>query len=127
MVDVIDMVFDKARAASFLVAALAPLVPPSPDAPRCPSPTLSHLRSPLPLPSGALRAALRLDVLEKLCAKCAEKFPEFPDETNPEAKPHTFKRLLLNKCREEFEKENSIQEQIDALGADATDARRRRR
>ena len=60
----------------------------------------------------------------KLCAKCAEKFPEFPDETNPEAKPHTFKRLLLNKCQEEFEKENSIQEQIDALGADATDAQK---
>ena len=50
-----------------------------------------------------------------LCARCAEKFPEFPDERNPELKPHTFKRLLLNKCQEEFEKENSLQEHLDAL------------
>ena len=35
----------------------------------------------------------------ELCAKCAEKFPEFKDELNPDAKPHTFKRLLLNKCQ----------------------------
>ena len=50
-----------------------------------------------------------------LCARCAEKFPEFPDERNPELKPHTFKRLLLNKCQEEFEKENSLQAELDAL------------
>ena len=50
-----------------------------------------------------------------LCARCAEKFPEFPDERNPEAKPHTFKRLLLNKCQEEFERENNMQDELDAL------------
>ena len=53
-----------------------------------------------------------------LCARCAEKFPEFPDERNPELKPHTFKRLLLNKCQEEFEKGDADikaveQEEID--------------
>ena len=50
-----------------------------------------------------------------LCARCAEKFPEFPDERNPDAKPHTYKRLLLNKCQEEFEKENNLQDEFDAL------------
>jgi len=44
----------------------------------------------------------------QLCARCAERFPEFKDEANPDAKPHTFKRLLLNKCQEEFEKESTI-------------------
>ena len=48
------------------------------------------------------------EMYSHLCARCAEKFPEFADEMNPEAKPHTFKRLLLNKCQEEFEKENVI-------------------
>jgi len=33
-----------------------------------------------------------------LCSRCAEAFPEFPDEADPSRKPHTFKRLLLNKC-----------------------------
>ena len=27
-----------------------------------------------------------------LCAKCSERFPEFPDENNPGGKAHTFKR-----------------------------------
>ena len=54
----------------------------------------------------------------QLCVRCAEKFPEFPDENNPEAKPHTFKRLLLNKCQEEFEKENVVEEEIKGLPED---------
>jgi len=48
------------------------------------------------------------EMYSQLCVRCAERFPEFPDEQNPDAKPHTFKRLLLNKCQEEFEKENTI-------------------
>ena len=48
------------------------------------------------------------EMYSMLCVRCAEKFPEFADETNPEGKAHTFKRLLLNKCQEEFEKENTI-------------------
>jgi len=51
----------------------------------------------------------------QLCVRCAEKFPEFPDESNPDAKPHTFKRLLLNKCQEEFEKENVVEEELAKL------------
>jgi translation initiation factor 4G len=50
-----------------------------------------------------------------LCARCAESFPEFADETNPVGKPHTFKRLLLNKCQEEFEKENVVARELLAL------------
>jgi len=56
-----------------------------------------------------------------LCVRCAEKFPEFPDEKNPSGKPHTFKRLLLNKCQEEFEKENYVQAELDALPPDTPD------
>jgi uncharacterized protein YihD (DUF1040 family) len=48
------------------------------------------------------------EMCSHLCVRCAERFPEFKDEQNPNAKPQTFKRLLLNKCQEEFEKENSI-------------------
>jgi len=55
------------------------------------------------------------EMYSRLCTRCAEKFPEFPDEQNPEAKPHTFKRLLLNKCQEEFEKETYLQDELDAL------------
>ncbi|KAL3931794.1 MAG: hypothetical protein SGPRY_000977 [Prymnesium sp.] len=56
----------------------------------------------------------------ELCVRCAEKFPEFKDELNPTAKPHTFKRLLLNKCQEEFEKENNIASAMADLPEDAT-------
>ena len=58
----------------------------------------------------------------QLCVRCAEKFPEFPDENNPEAKPHTFKRLLLNKCQEEFEKENAVDAEIAKLPEDSDPA-----
>jgi len=59
------------------------------------------------------------EMYSALCSKCAEKFPEFEDASNPGAKPVTFKRLLLNKCQEEFEKENYVQAEIDALPEDA--------
>ena len=57
----------------------------------------------------------------QLCVRCAERFPEFKDENQPQAKAHTFKRLLLNKCQEEFEKENYIESEIEALPEDATE------
>jgi translation initiation factor 4G len=57
----------------------------------------------------------------QLCVRCAEKFPEFPDD-NPEAKPHTFKRLLLNKCQEEFEKENVVELELSKLPEDTDPA-----
>jgi len=56
----------------------------------------------------------------ELCVRCSEKFPEFKDEDNPTAKPHTFKRLLLNKCQEEFEKENGMGALMAELGEDAS-------
>lgn len=58
----------------------------------------------------------------QLCVRCAEKFPEFVDENNPDAKPHTFKRLLLNKCQEEFEKENVVEEELAKLPDDTDPA-----
>merc|ERR1719502_1590003 len=61
------------------------------------------------------------EMYSNLCVRCAERFPEFPDEMNPDAKPHTFKRLLLNKCQEEFEKENSLQDELDAMPEGTTD------
>jgi translation initiation factor 4G len=51
----------------------------------------------------------------RLCARCAESFPEFRDDTKPGAKPHTFTRLLLNKCHDEFEKENVVARELLAL------------
>lgn len=53
-----------------------------------------------------------------LCSRCAESFPEFADEENPNGKPITFKRLLLNKCQEEFEKENVVAAELLALPED---------
>jgi len=63
----------------------------------------------------ALAEPISGQMYSTLCARCAESFPEFPDDTKPGAKPHTFKRLLLNKCQEEFEKENVVARELLAL------------
>merc|ERR1712072_665274 len=46
----------------------------------------------------------------ELCLRLSERLPEFVDE---EGNKESFRRLLLNKCQEEFEKESEIADMED--------------
>ena len=47
----------------------------------------------------------------QLCKRLAETAPNF----DPPEKPCTFRRLLLNKCRDEFENRAQLYSQVDYL------------
>ncbi len=57
------------------------------------------------------------EMYAQLCARLAEKLPSFEaeDEEN-EGKRITFKRVLLNKCQDEFQRGEQEQEAAEKAG-----------
>ncbi|CAI9098787.1 OLC1v1035494C1 [Oldenlandia corymbosa var. corymbosa] len=52
----------------------------------------------------------------QLCSDLNEKLPPFPSE-EPEGKPITFKRVLLNNCQEAFEGAEKLREEVRQMTA----------
>jgi hypothetical protein len=53
-------------------------------------------------------------IYSDLCVFLAEKFPQFPDPNNSRQKI-SFKRLLLNKCQQVFEKQTTVEDKNTTL------------
>lgn len=54
------------------------------------------------------------ELYAELCAKMNANLPEFEDPDSEEAKKITFRRVLLNKCQEEFEAGDEAIKAVDA-------------
>ncbi|CAI9098794.1 OLC1v1035501C1 [Oldenlandia corymbosa var. corymbosa] len=60
----------------------------------------------------------------QLCSDLNEKFPPFPSE-EPEGKPITFKRALLNICQEAFESAERLREEVRQMTTPEQEMERR--
>ena len=62
----------------------------------------------------------------QLCRRLAEQAPNFepapPSGQSPSSSPNTFRRLLLNKCRDEFENRAAISAMVEKNAAKNPDA-----
>ncbi|KAL6984926.1 Eukaryotic translation initiation factor isoform 4G-1 [Sarracenia purpurea var. burkii] len=60
----------------------------------------------------------------QLCSDLNEKLPQFPSD-EPDGKQITFKRVLLNKCQEEFEGAAKAREQVRQMASPDQESERR--